>query len=351
MKRKNKLSRKERRELRAGNVTVIEPNTPTDLDDKIEDELEIVDVSDTLVPSDLNVDSIISEDNNPKIEHMPRVEIPRFVFYKMMAYTKLVDEEISGLGYVEQISPNRFKIIDIYLVKQTVSGGSCEFDIDDDVRLQQELIDAGKNPSKLKMWWHSHASGSVFWSSTDENTSKRSVCDYFISIVVAHDMSLRCKLNVFKPVAIEIDNVKVVMVDSEPIEKMIENCAEEVKQKVYKQSTGRNIVYGNGYKQGAFVGFGAKGEESEPNVVAKGKKILAIPEFEPPYDYSFTIGEHMFNWNFKANKYDVTEVRSGRVLFEDEVDQLGIGEYANPYEYELKRMNRDVPKGDEVLDG
>ena len=170
------------------------------------------------------------------------VIMSEMVYHKLFMYVTNTKEEISGLGMVEQ-RDGCFLIRDIFLVKQENTSSNTKIDNEDLAKITQKFIeeyDAGnkdKNPTDMKLWWHSHANSSVFWSGTDDKTCEDYNNDsWLISIVVNHDKKLLCRLELYHPIRISLDNVPVeVICDSEYLESLEDQCRKEIAEKCSKQ--------------------------------------------------------------------------------------------------------------------
>ena len=311
--------------------------------EKEETEMISVDVND-VKPEDVDIHSVVSNDDDIKLDGSITVEMEREVYNKMMTYTKLTDEEIGGIGYVEKVDDNHFKITDIYLPKQIVSSARCVCDIDDQCRIMQELMDEGKNPGNLKMWWHSHNTMGTFWSGQDEHTGFISACDYFISIVVNHKMELRCKVDICDPINIAIDNVPVVIVNSTPNKEIIEKCKEEVKDRVMEKCT---VVHNSTKKTSrGSIGFGLHGRMGGQEVFDLeqwrkdngvddddvNSEIVEDVPFEAPFGNFFVWDKYNFTWDAKALQYNVSD-GNGYNLNDEELKAIDMEmyNYARPF--------------------
>lgn len=79
-------------------------------------------------------------------------------------------KEVGWLGLVEPIYDGaHYLITDLYVPEQTVSGTETDIDSDALAELAMELIDAGRDTSKLFYWGHSHVNMDVGPSSQDED--------------------------------------------------------------------------------------------------------------------------------------------------------------------------------------
>lgn len=92
-----------------------------------------------------------------------------------------VDTEAGWFGYVEEQGTD-YLITDIYVPKQIVSGASVDIAPDAVAALTMELLDTGKDPSKLRYHGHSHVNMAVSPSTTDQDMIDDFLehADYFI---------------------------------------------------------------------------------------------------------------------------------------------------------------------------
>ena len=94
------------------------------------------------------------------------------VYAKVMYLVDKCDKEISGLGRVKIIG-NEVHVVDVYLLKQTVTGSTTDIDGEAVSKLMYECYkDGGIEQGELLWWWHSHVDMEVFWSGTDMATIK-----------------------------------------------------------------------------------------------------------------------------------------------------------------------------------
>jgi len=165
----------------------------------------------------------------PKLSQVPEVHLSMKALQQIWAWTDIADEEWSGLGYIrEDFSGLTPKIIieNVYLVKQVNSAASTKMDSKDVNRLITDLLVADKDPKWLRCWIHSHGSGSVFWSNTDEKTCQIYADEgYMVSIVVNKNRHLIARLNIYEPFRLSIDTLPVVYQYTD--QQTINNLAEE----------------------------------------------------------------------------------------------------------------------------
>lgn len=305
-------------------------------------ELEAISPNEKVLSKDIVVDSVLSDDKEAEVDINFKVEIPRNVYYKLITYCKLLDDEISGLGYVERKNANTFLISEIFLLKQVVSSATCNLDTEDQCKLMQDLIKQGKNPSNLKFWWHSHAKMGASWSFQDEKTGKHVACDYYISLVINHSGEMKCRINIYQPIELEIDNVKVLMVDNNDLDLMVEECQKEIKEKVFKEkyrsyntrdfrNPHNNIHnYHRDYSMNSSIGFSHSKENDfkKDEKKKKDQQYLTNTQMEF-FGNHFTLGDYSFVWNDQLNIYNVYDKNNKRLTL-DEIKELGLEGFADP---------------------
>ena len=155
----------------------------------------------------------------------PTVYIADEAFRKLELYIEHATGEISGLGAVEELK-DALLITDLILLKQESSGSETE--LDDDAVAQ--LISDSEHPEVFKLWWHSHASMSAMWSTTDADTIEKFSAEYLISIVGNKKGEYETRVDVFSPVHVSCEADLLVMRDGN--EKLAKTIKAEIKDKV-----------------------------------------------------------------------------------------------------------------------
>lgn len=166
---------------------------------------------------------------------------------KLELYTEAVTGEISGLGLVEKRN-GEFWIEDVYIFKQESTIGDTDLNPDAIAEFLNEMIVAGKDPAKLKLWWHSHGSMGAFWSGTDTATMGKFGNGWMLSLVVNKRGEYKCRLDIYDPIHIYLENVEMethLPMASEELRKRIEA---EVKEKVSTRTYGTTVVYGSSWR-------------------------------------------------------------------------------------------------------
>lgn len=127
-----------------------------------------------------------------------RVIIPRKVYEKMMFMACVARPcEIQFLGEVEDRSTskkNEFIITDVHCLRQSVSGGSTDFDLSSIA----QFVTTHPAPEKVWAWIHSHVDMNTFWSATDTSTIKRLVGSMgrLLSIVFNLSGDMKARLDI-----------------------------------------------------------------------------------------------------------------------------------------------------------
>ncbi len=161
-------------------------------------------------------------------DHGLRVEIDAEAMEAIRQWTMLARGEFSCLGIVT----DDLFIESVHLFDQSCTEASTELD---PAALAKFLVRCSQ-PEKVRGWIHSHASMKTFWSQTDnecidglENES------FLVSIVVNKAGSLLCRVDVFQPVRITLDEVPVIVrVRSAAL---AAGCQREFQQKVREMPT------------------------------------------------------------------------------------------------------------------
>lgn len=251
------------------------------------------------------------------------IQLPYEVWVKLMTYTKLIDEEINGLGIVER-EGSKFIIKDLVLLEQKVSSAQCDIKPDAMVSLMQEMIEAGRGEDipKLRLWWHSHNSMGAFWSSTDDSTGKNFAgSEFLVSIVTNHKGEMRGKVNLYSPIDLTIDNVGITVLKPMPDPEIIEKCKEDIRQHVKKEYFS-NVVYprhmgfyGNMYHQ-------ENQEEESSIIVPKKNGILEKSLKVGPYGPCIVQNGVRAMWREDMQKYVFEDINTQTPMSEEDAEAI-----------------------------
>ncbi len=182
-----------------------------------------------------------TDDKKEVVKSSIKIKITPNAKEKLDAYIQNCDIEISGLGEVQHIKDSEYLITDIFLFKQKGSAAETELDLDDLSVFMEKYITDGNCPSKLKLWWHSHAKMSVFWSGTDETTADifKGSSDWMISIVGNHKGEYLCRTDIYNPLRVTVDKLPIYL-EVEKNKSLEDEIKQEIKDKV---TTNRVVVY------------------------------------------------------------------------------------------------------------
>ena len=121
---------------------------------------------------------------------------------KIRAYCRAASPmEIMGLAEAEIGQGGVINVENPFILKQTVTGSTCEFENGDFAR----WIGTSETVGRTKVFWHSHVNFSAFFSGTDRETSLRMARlgggenRWFVSIVVNLKGEYEAVVDVFHP--------------------------------------------------------------------------------------------------------------------------------------------------------
>ncbi len=156
--------------------------------------------------------------------------IQQTVWDKIMAYTDICPDEISGLGKVES-RLGQLVVTDVAIFEQKVSGAHSTIEMEALAKFQEERVRAGESMKEWCFWWHSHANMGVFFSGTDTGTIETSTeFPYLVSLVVNKKHESLARLDLRTPVRATID-LQVEILE-EVNEEILEACRQEIALKV-----------------------------------------------------------------------------------------------------------------------
>tara|TARA_B110000467_G_C18319996_1_gene484442 strand:- start:1393 stop:2388 length:996 start_codon:yes stop_codon:yes gene_type:complete len=120
--------------------------------------------------------------------------------YAQSAYDEF-KSEITGMMVVLQDDEGDYIIQDPVILKQEVSGASCEIDEDEMAMYTCKMMSKYSGEKVRFLWWHSHHNLGVFWSGTDDkNILVNKTEDFNLSLVVGLDGDYLLRLQFFEPV-------------------------------------------------------------------------------------------------------------------------------------------------------
>jgi len=125
------------------------------------------------------------------LSHQARTDIAHYIRH--------CDYEIGGFGYVTMNENGDFFVDEIFLVEQTVTGGSVDF-MDDGLAYAIQKATDDNRIEDLKFCWHSHVNMSAFWSSTDESMiegANNGMTPYLVSLVQNKSGEFKTRVDFF----------------------------------------------------------------------------------------------------------------------------------------------------------
>lgn len=162
------------------------------------------------------------------------IEVSELVTRKLRYYVCSTENEVSGLGSVKVRKVGKktiYLVEDIFCLKQESSFGGTQLDTQDVAAFHANWIKEGKDFNILKCWWHSHGTGSVFWSKTDDDQCDRFAGNkYMVSLVTNHNHEILGRVDKYKPRRVRHTEIKPY-VELEENTKLKKDCEKEVKIK------------------------------------------------------------------------------------------------------------------------
>ncbi len=156
----------------------------------------------------------------------------------MHAYVQATPGELTLLASSEY-DPirNEIWIRHLYLPEQTCTPSSTRVD---ENAMAQVLLEATQQGDTLDTWIHSHADMNVFFSGVDDRNIETAFpqSPQVMSLVVNRRGEMRARLTLCSPMAMEIDDLPVVVGVTEEVEQAIR---EEVRRKVRTRNTPRRL--------------------------------------------------------------------------------------------------------------
>lgn len=301
----------------------------------------------------------------PKLDRFidtPIIYILPEVYHKIMLWTNLLDDEITGLGTVEELGKGKFLINSMYLFDQKVSKARCEATGPGAlIELCERMEKDGKNPANMKVWWHSHNSMGVTPSGQDDETG-RNFCSngFLISLISNHKGDLYSKMNIFKPLDMIIDNIPVHRIDPKHSEQFIADCKAEIVKYVKNE---RTTYYSSGPSVYGFsepvnhvpyhvnpTPLEAARMELEKGRIGDGMDVSPSPKqqtFEDPnhpvnvWGDEFSENSIRYKWNYDLDKYEFFCQLTGKQIMEHEIDLFGGSNY-NDFDTRVVDTPNDV---------
>lgn len=117
---------------------------------------------------------------------------------KLCLYIQLAVGEVGGLGSVEP-EDGGFLMSDCFLIDQQATDVDTMLEPEALSRFLMDYAAAGKDPSELRLWWHSHAREMVFWSMDDEHTIDNFGGELLVALVGNFEGRFLARMDRFEP--------------------------------------------------------------------------------------------------------------------------------------------------------
>lgn len=145
----------------------------------------------------------------PEQGRVPRVFIAAQALRRLKLYIDLCPFEVGGLGTVEPFGED-LRVAEIFLIRQRATDSDTELDPQAVAEHLLRTVQEGKDPSSLRLWWHSHAEADVTWSDTDEKTIEAFQIEQLVSIVGNKRHEFGCRLDQFCPKRLTFDKLPLI---------------------------------------------------------------------------------------------------------------------------------------------
>jgi hypothetical protein len=167
-----------------------------------------------------------------------RIQIDAVAMQKLWTWTDVAHGEVSALGLVEEIRDadsgaiTALLVTDMFLVKQQCSMDETTMDPQAVAELMVELEAKGIDSRKLRLWAHSHAAMSVFWSGTDDEcVTGLANGEWLLSLVVNKKHDAMMRLDQFHPCHLYLTDI-MFEVAYPKVDGLAAACLAEYKTKV-----------------------------------------------------------------------------------------------------------------------
>jgi len=198
---------------------------------------------------------------------MSKKDFDKIVYFAKASVQKYNGAEIGGMAILQKNEEDDWIIKHPTILKQEVDGATCT--LDKEALANYYTQSMMKHGTDIKfVWWHSHGTGSVFWSGTDETAIKEfSKSNWSVSLVVNADAEYRLRIDWWKPVPAKLDKVEME-IDGTTKVKIPVGIMKQVEKHVTMNTsivtTGQTTVWNNkgvnhygygGYTNGSYTGY------------------------------------------------------------------------------------------------
>ena len=151
--------------------------------------------------------------------------LPLEVYAELEKYVEHYTTEVSGCGLVKReetrvvvgeyrksvVHTVTYRVTEVFLPpRQDNTAGGTEFDEVMVSEIITKLLEEGKDPSQLRLHWHSHATMGTFHSAVDEdNYSLLDNKEFLVSLVLNRKKEVLGRVDVYSPVIVSFIDVPV----------------------------------------------------------------------------------------------------------------------------------------------
>jgi hypothetical protein len=178
----------------------------------------------------------------------PVLTITPEAWEKLWLYINLCPVEVGGLGEL-QIQPDGTLVMQrCFLVEQEVTDVETLLDPAAVSALLIEYIQGGGDPSRLQLWWHSHAREAVFWSTDDERTIDSWPSDMLVALVGNHAGKWLARQDWYRPERRTMGWLHVRHPDERPLTDgaLADAVRQELERKVHRRHRHTNKPWTDG---------------------------------------------------------------------------------------------------------
>lgn len=130
---------------------------------------------------------------------------------RLSSYLRQAEGEISGFGLVRK-DGDLLVVHEIFILEQESGGAHTVLDTDAMQNLLYTLLQKGVGPEEVTLWWHSHGSGSAFFSDVDDDTIDRFAefgRPWMLSLVSNRSLQHRLRVDFYDPIRATIEDVEL----------------------------------------------------------------------------------------------------------------------------------------------
>lgn len=282
----------------------------------------------------------------------PEVVLTRLAFNKITAWCRMMNEEITALGVVEQEGED-FIIKDFFLFHQNVTQTTCEATGPEAlIEVMEEAEKQGYDSSKLRCWWHSHNTMGTTPSQQDLKTAEEFAGKSFlISLINNHRGEFNCKINLYYPFEMEIADVPLFIQDEGISEEFIQERKKEI-EKFVKTRSYRQVYHGFGTSvplitddmglSDHLMGTSILNEQEDSFVDYEVLKDR-VRKGDPLYEACMYENSVRYTWDNTTKRYKMYDGQNNELSSED-LKELGVYDYNEEIEEIIKEIENDAKK-------